>query len=61
MVHTNKKGSYLVDATWFAAFYRESPEGKFLPVGTDLTLEQAKIMQRLAWEVVEELSRLRTL
>jgi hypothetical protein len=52
-VHPNVKGGYLVDLTWYAAFYRESPEGKVLPAGTGLTLEQARVMQKLAWEVVK--------
>jgi hypothetical protein len=52
-VHPNVKGGYLVDLTWYAAFYRESPEGKVLPVGTGLTNDQAKVMQQLAWSVVK--------
>ena len=52
-VHPNVKGGYLVDLTWYAAFYGESPEGKVLPVGTGLTAEQAAVMQRLAWDVVK--------
>jgi hypothetical protein len=52
-VHPNVKGGYLVDLTWYAAFYRESPEGKVLPVGAGLTSEQARIMQKLAWDVVK--------
>jgi hypothetical protein len=52
-VHVNANGSYLVDMTWYAAFYRESPEGKVLPAGTSLTAEQAAVLQRLAWDVVE--------
>lgn len=52
-VHPNVKGGYLVDLTWYAAFYRESPEGKVLPTGTGLTEAQAKVMQKLAWEVVK--------
>ena len=52
-VHPNVKGGYLVDLTWYAAFYRESPVGKVLPVGTGLTPEQAALMQRLAWDVVK--------
>jgi hypothetical protein len=51
-VHPNASGAYLVNLTWYAAFYRESPEGKVLPVGTDLTPEQAAVMQRLAWNVI---------
>jgi hypothetical protein len=51
-VHPNLNGAYLVDLTWYAAFYGESPEGKVLPIGTDLTPEQAAAMQHLAWEVV---------
>jgi hypothetical protein len=52
-VHVNANGSYLVDMTWYAAFYHESPEGKVLPVGTMLTAEQAAVLQRLAWDVVQ--------
>jgi hypothetical protein len=52
-VHPNVNGGYLVDLTWYAAFYRQSPEGKVLPVGTVLTAEQAAIMQRLAWDAIK--------
>lgn len=52
-VHPNINGGYLVDLTWFAAFYRQSPEGKVLPIGTVLTSEQAAVMQRLAWDVIK--------
>jgi Chitobiase/beta-hexosaminidase C-terminal domain/Fn3 associated len=52
-VHPNNEGGYLVDLTWFAAFYRQSPVGKVLPAGTALTAEQAKVMQRLAWDVIK--------
>lgn len=49
----NGNGGYLVDLTWYAAFYRESPEGKILPVGTTFTPEQNAIIQRLAWDVIK--------
>ncbi|EDY21218.1 hypothetical protein CfE428DRAFT_1511 [Chthoniobacter flavus Ellin428] len=52
-VHPNPNGAYLVDLTWYAAFYRESPEGKMLPVGTNLTPEQITAMQKLAWDVIQ--------
>ena len=52
-VHPGPNGAYLVDMTWFAAFYRESPVEKVLPVLTTLTAEQAAVMQRLAWDVVK--------
>ena len=52
-VHVNPSGCYLVDLIWYAAFTHQSPEGKLLPVGTSLTGEQAKILQRLAWEIVK--------
>lgn len=52
-VHPSAIGAYLVDLTWYAAFYRESPEGKMLPVGTNLTPEQTKALQRLAWDVIQ--------
>jgi hypothetical protein len=52
-VHPNANGGYLVNMTWFAAFYGESPVGRVLPVLTTLTAEQAALMQRLAWDVVK--------
>jgi len=53
IVHVNPAGCYLVDAVWCAAFTGQSPEGKLLPVGTTLTAAQARVIQRLAWEIVE--------
>jgi hypothetical protein len=52
-VHVNAAGCYLVDLTWYAALYRESPEGKMLPIGTNLTAAQATALQKLAWDVVK--------
>ena len=52
-VHVNPAGCYLVGCTWYAALYHESPEGKLLPIGTNLTAEQAGILQRLAWDVIK--------
>ncbi len=52
-VHVNPAGCYLVDAVWYAAFTGQSPEGKFLPVGTTLTPDQARVIQRLAWDIVQ--------
>ncbi len=52
-VHPGPNGAYLIDLTWYAALYGESPEGKVLPVGTTLTADQAAAMQRLAWDVVK--------
>ena len=52
-VHVNSEGAFLVEATWFAAFYGQSPEEKFLPLQTHLTARQAVAMQRLAWDVVK--------
>jgi hypothetical protein len=52
-VHPNINGGYLVDLTWYSAFYRQSPEGKVLPVGTVLNGEQAAIMQKLAWDTIK--------
>lgn len=49
-VHGN--GGYLVDLTWFAAFYGEAPKGQILPIGTTFTKEQNDIVQLLAWDVI---------
>ena len=52
-VHVNPSGCYLVALTWYAALYHESPEGKLLPIGTNLTADQARVLQRLAWDVIQ--------
>jgi len=52
-VHPNPKGAYLVNLTWYAAFYGESPEGRVQPIATGLTPAQATAMQRLAWDVIK--------
>jgi hypothetical protein len=52
-VHPGRDGAYLIDMTWFAAFYGQSPEGKVLPIGTTFTAEQAAAIERLAWDVVQ--------
>jgi Chitobiase/beta-hexosaminidase C-terminal domain len=52
-VHVNPNGCYLVDAIWYAALTGQSPVGKLLPVGTTLTPVQAAVLQRLAWNIVE--------
>lgn len=52
-VHGTANGAYLVDMTWFAAFYRKSPEGKVLPIETTYTKEQAHLVERLAWDVIK--------
>jgi hypothetical protein len=52
-VHVNPEGAFLVEATWFAALYGQSPEGKFLPLAVRLTSPQATAMQRLAWDAIK--------
>jgi hypothetical protein len=51
-VHPNADGAFLVVCTWYAAFFGESPEGKILPIHTDLTAGQAQTMERIAWDAV---------
>ena len=52
-IHNSANGAYLVDLTWYSAFYREAPEGKTLPIETTFTPEQARVIERLAWDVVK--------
>lgn len=52
--HLNAAGSYLTACVWFAFLTGQSPEGNsFVP--DELTPEQARTLQRLAWESQEEL------
>jgi len=52
-VHVNAAGCYLVGLTWYGALYRETPENKLLPITTALTHEQAGVLQKLAWDVIQ--------
>lgn len=52
-IHGTANGAYLVDMTWFSAFYRQPPEGKVLPIETSFTPEQARIVEQLAWDVIK--------
>ena len=51
--HPGPIGRYLVAMTWYAALYGDSPVGKIAPIDTDLTPEQAGILQNLAWDTVQ--------
>jgi hypothetical protein len=51
-VHPNAEGSYLVDLTWICAFSGHPSKGA-APLGTSLTAEQARIMQDLSFDVIE--------
>ena len=46
-------GAWLVSLIWYGAFYGESPEGRVLPMSTTYTPEQARIFQRLAWDILK--------
>jgi hypothetical protein len=52
-VHLNAEGSFLVEATWYAAMYGQSPEGKLLPLHLQLTPKQTLAIQRVALDVVK--------
>ncbi len=51
--HDDANGAYVVDTTWFSAFYREAPEGRMLPIETSFTPEQARLVERLGWDVIK--------
>ncbi|QIF00015.1 chitobiase/beta-hexosaminidase C-terminal domain-containing protein [Roseimicrobium sp. ORNL1] len=51
--HGSANGGHLVDLTWYAAFYKEAPEGKVLPIETTYTPAQAKFVEKLAWDVIK--------
>lgn len=51
-IHLSRAGRYLVGLVVYACMFEESPEGKVSSVGSGLTVEQAKIFQRIAWETV---------
>lgn len=52
-IHGTANGGYLVDATWFAAFYHRPPAGHLVPFDTTYGPEQLAAVNRLAWDVIE--------
>ena len=51
--HPTVAGTYLAACTFFAAFYRRSPEGLIFPKSLTLDEEKAANVQRVAWETVQ--------
>jgi len=52
-IHRNANGAFLVDMTWFSAFYRQRSEGQVLPIETTFTPDQVKAVEYLAWSVIK--------
>jgi len=52
-IHRTANGAFLVDMTWFSAFYRQRSEGQVLPIETTFTPEQVKAVEFLAWNVIK--------
>ncbi len=52
-IHGTANGAFLVDMTWYSAFYKEPSEGKVLAIETTFTAEQVRAVQRLAWDVIK--------
>lgn len=52
-VHGSANGAFLVDLTWYSAFYRETPENRVLPIETTFTPEQVRLVAQLAWDVIK--------
>jgi len=51
-LHLTARASYLVALVFYSSFYQTSPEGRVTSEGSQLTAEQARIFQRIAWDTV---------
>lgn len=51
-LHLTAPGQYLVGLVFYACLYQASPEGRVTSAGSELSAQQARIYQRIAWEVV---------
>jgi hypothetical protein len=51
-IHMSAKGHYLISLVFLSSLYQQSFVGQVTEAGSDLTPEQAKIFQRIAWETV---------
>jgi hypothetical protein len=52
-IHMTKKGAYLISLVHYACLYGDNPEGKVTLAGSELTREQARVFQRIAWETAK--------
>lgn len=52
--HMSRQGSYLIALVHYACLYGENPEGKVTASGSNLTPDQARIFQRIAWETARD-------
>ena len=52
-IHAGHKGCYLIGLVHFACLQKQSPEGLVVP-DTELTPEQQRIFQQIAWETVRD-------
>ncbi len=52
-IHLTPKGRYLVALVFYSCLFKESPEGKVSAAKTELTPEQARLYQQIAWEIAK--------
>jgi hypothetical protein len=52
-IHMTKKGAYLISLVHYACLYGDNPEGKVKAAGSELTPEQARLFQHIAWETAK--------
>jgi hypothetical protein len=50
-LHLSDRGAYMVGLVFYACLYKQSPEGKVTFAGSGLTMEQARLYQKIAWDV----------
>lgn len=51
-LHMGRKGKFLVTAVFYACLYQDNPTGKVSHEGFELTDEQARIFEEVAWKTV---------
>jgi len=56
-IHLTPRGRYLIALVHYCCIYGQSAEGKAAALTTQLTDEQARIFQRIAWETVRDYPR----
>ena len=52
--HPTMAGTYTAACVFFAALYQKSPEGLTFPTSTTLNEEKAAIVQKVAWQTVQD-------
>jgi hypothetical protein len=51
-IHLTRPGAYFISLVFYAVMFQSNPAGTYVDPGTQLTDQQALVLQNIAWETV---------